>query len=94
MIHPSYAEMVDAIRGAGEEGNEVDTSRFSIVQATAKRARQLVAGAEPLIEVDDRDGKLPKALSTAVNEFYHDRVHVVTGKAGNEAAAGETDEEA
>ena len=90
MIHPSYAEMVDAIRNSGAEEQTVDTSRFSIVQATAKRARQLVAGADPLVEVDDRNGKLPKALSVAVDEFYQDKVHIVTGK----EKAEESEEEA
>ena len=77
MIHPSYAEMVDAIRSSSDpEEKGIDISRFSIVQATAKRARQIVAGAEPLVEVDTREGKLPKALSIAVNEFYQDKVHI------------------
>ena len=79
MIHPSYAEMVDAMsRETGIDPASETVSRFSIVQATAKRARQIVAGAEPMVEVDEREGKIPKALSTAVNEFYNDKVHIVT----------------
>ena len=51
MIHPSYTELMDAIN---EEGNIEDeplvTSRYSVVLATSKRARQLIAGREAMIQ--------------------------------------------
>ena len=50
MIHPSYTELMDAIN---EEGNIEDeplvTSRYSVVLATSKRARQLIAGREAMV---------------------------------------------
>ena len=50
MIHPSYVELMKVVNQDAEVGEEpVVNSRYSIVIATAKRARQLVAGAEPMI---------------------------------------------
>ena len=51
MIHPSYVELMKVVNYGVEIGEEpVVNSRYSIVLATAKRARQIIAGAEPLIE--------------------------------------------
>ena len=48
-------------------------SRYSIVIATAKRARQLISGAEPL--VDDAAGNKP--LSIAVEELYSGKIKIL-----------------
>lgn len=78
MIHPSYVEMIDKIN---EEQDREDaplvTSRYSVVLATARRARQLVSGAEPYVSATDRYGKPRKPLSVAVDEFYEDKVHIL-----------------
>lgn len=78
MIHPSYVEMIDKIN---EEQDREDaplvTSRYSVVLATARRARQLVSGAEPYVSAADRNGKPRKPLSVAVDEFYEDKVHIL-----------------
>jgi DNA-directed RNA polymerase subunit omega len=42
------------------------------VIATAKRARQLISGAEPLI-----DKEFPKPLSMAIEELYQGKVKIV-----------------
>lgn len=56
-----------------EEGEQpVVQSRYSIVIATAKRARQLIAGDDAM--VDDR-GKKP--LSVAVDELYRGKVKIM-----------------
>ena len=55
----------------GEE--PVVNSRYSIVIATAKRARQLIAGAEPMAE----KATCPKPLSIAVEELYEGKVKIV-----------------
>lgn len=48
MLHPSYAELIKVVNGDVEEGDTpVVNSRYSIVLATAKRARQLIDGANP-----------------------------------------------
>lgn len=51
MLHPSYTDLINAVNsGAAESGDEpVVQSRYSIVIATAKRARQIIAGDEPMI---------------------------------------------
>ena len=67
MLHPSYSDLIEVANSGVEEGEHpVVNSRYSIVIATAKRARQIIAGSEPLVE--GAEGK--KALSIAVEELY------------------------
>ena len=74
MLHPSYSDLIEVANSGVEEGDQpVVNSRYSIVIATAKRARQIIAGAEPL--VDDAAGK--KALSIAVEELYTGQVKIL-----------------
>ena len=48
MIHPSYVELMKVVNHDVSIGEEpVVNSRYSIVIAAAKRARQIVEGAEP-----------------------------------------------
>lgn len=73
MLHPSYTDLMTVVNSEVEEGEQpVVQSRYSIVIATAKRARQLIAGAEAM--VDDR-GKKP--LSVAVEELYRSKVKIM-----------------
>jgi DNA-directed RNA polymerase subunit omega len=74
MIHPSYADLMNVVNGDVEEGEQpVVQSRYSIVLATSKRAREIIAGDEPL--VDNYKGKKP--LSIAVQELYEGKVKIV-----------------
>ena len=51
MIHPSYVELMKVVNDGVEIGEEpVVNSRYSIVIAAAKRARQIIAGDEPMAE--------------------------------------------
>lgn len=92
MIHPSYKEMISKIN----EGLDMDeaplvTSRYSIVIAAAKRARQLIAGDEPMVINKDNE----KALSTAIKEIYEDQVHILReDAAAKKAELTEEDEQA
>ena len=72
MIHPSYAELTQRINDNAEGEQAVVNSRYSICIATAKRARQLIDGAEPLVIP-----KCDKPLSIAVQEFYEGKVHIL-----------------
>ena len=63
-------EVVNSDVEPGEQ--PVVQSRYSIVLATAKRARQIIAGDEPLINAE---GKKP--LSIAVEELYEGKVKIV-----------------
>ena len=41
MLHPSYADLIEVVNSGVEEGEEpIVNSRYSIVLAAAKRARQ------------------------------------------------------
>ena len=56
----------------GEE--PVVNSRYSIVLAASKRARQIIAGAEPMVDKP----KCNKPLSIAVEELYRGDVKIIT----------------
>ena len=56
------------------------SSRYSIVMATAKRARQIIAGDAPL--VDGADNKKP--LSVAVEELNEGKIKILSDDAEEE----------
>ncbi|MBO5135780.1 MAG: DNA-directed RNA polymerase subunit omega [Clostridia bacterium] len=61
MIYPPITELV-----------EKTGSRYTLVIETAKRARQLAQGAEPLVSVDSN-----KEVTQAVNEIYNDKLILI-----------------
>ena len=74
MLHPSYTDLMKVVNSGVEEGETpVVNSRYSIVMATSKRARQIVSGAEPLV---DERGKKP--LSIAVEELNEGKVRILS----------------
>ncbi|MBD5556614.1 MAG: DNA-directed RNA polymerase subunit omega [Roseburia sp.] len=74
MIHPSYVELMKVVNNDVEIGEEpVVNSRYSIVIATAKRARQLISGDEPMADKTT----CPKSLSIAVEELYEGKVKIL-----------------
>ena len=75
MLHPSSTDLINAVNsGAAESGDEpVVQSRYSIVIATAKRARQIIAGDEPMIA----KAYNKKPLSIAVEELYEQKVKIL-----------------
>lgn len=74
MIHPSYVELMKVVNNDVEIGEEpVVNSRYSIVIAASKRARQIIAGDEPLV----KNVKSRKPLSIAVEELYTGKVKIV-----------------
>ena len=96
MLHPSYSDLIEAVNKNVEPGEQpVVQSRYSIVIAAAKRARQIVSGSEPLVA----GAANKKALSTAVQELYEQKVSIMGENAVEEpetetvAAAEETVEE-
>ena len=73
MIHPIYVELMKVVNDGVEIGEEpVVNSRYSIVLASAKRARQLIDGAEPMAKA-----ACDKPLSVAVQEIYNGEVKIV-----------------
>ena len=74
MLHPSYTDLMKVVNSEIEEGEEpVVSSRYSIVMATSKRARQLIAGDEALVE--DFEGRKP--LSVAVEELNQAKIRIL-----------------
>ncbi len=74
MLHPSYTDLMEVVNSEVEPGEQpVVQSRYSIVLATAKRARQIVNGSEPLVQ----NSKNMKPLSVAVEELYQGKVKIV-----------------
>jgi DNA-directed RNA polymerase subunit omega len=73
MLHPSYTDLMRVVNSEVEPGEQpVVNSRYSIVIATARRARQIIDGAVPLVDV-----AYPKPLSIAVEELYRSKVKIV-----------------
>lgn len=73
MLHPSYTDLMKVVNSEVEEGEQpVVNSRYSIVLATSKRARQIIAGDEPLVE-----GKGKKTLSIAIEELNNSKIKIV-----------------
>ena len=77
MLHPSYVELIEKANQEVAPGDEpVIRSRYSIIHATAKRAHQLVEGAVPLADGDEK-----KPLSLAVKELAEGQIHIVRSDA-------------
>lgn len=73
MLRPSYNDLIKVVNSGVEPGDEpLVQSRYSIVIATAKRARQLIAGEEATVVEGGR-----KPLSIAIDELYQRKVKIV-----------------
>ncbi len=73
MLHPSYTDLMKKVNSNVEEGETpVVNSRYSIVMATAKRARQIIAG-ETAASPEERK----KPLSTAVTELDDGKITIL-----------------
>ena len=73
MLHPSYTDLMEVVNSEVEPGEHpVVNSRYSIVMATAKRARQIIAGQKPMV---NEKGKKP--LSIAVEELNNSQFKIL-----------------
>ena len=74
MLHPSYTDLMKVVNQDVEEGaTKIVNSRYSIVIATAKRARQIIDGEMPLVPV--KDGEKP--LSIAIDEMNQGKMTII-----------------
>ena len=74
MIHPSYVELMKVVNDGVEIGEEpVVNSRYSIVMATAKRAREIIDGSMPLVYA--KVGEKP--LSIAIDEMNQGKMTII-----------------
>ncbi len=72
MLHPSYTELMKIINQDSEDDTPVINSRYSIVMATAKRAREIIASED---HGSNLGGKKP--LSEAVSELEDGLIRIV-----------------
>lgn len=83
MIHPSYVELMRVLNDDVIIGEEpVVNSRYSIVCAAAKRARQLIDGSDSMLE--DREVYGRKPLSVAVQELSDGHLKILTAEEAEE----------
>ena len=81
MLHPSYSDLMKVVNQNVEEGaTKIVNSRYSIVLATAKRARQLIDGDPALVAT--KRGEKP--LSVAIDELNNGKIQIVAEEADNE----------
>ncbi|EOS78175.1 MAG: DNA-directed RNA polymerase subunit omega [Lachnospiraceae bacterium] len=74
MLHPSYSDLMKVVNSEVEPGEApVVNSRYSIVMATAKRARQIISGEEALVSA-----KGAKPLSVAVEELNQGKIKILS----------------
>ena len=73
MLHPSYTDLLKVVNKDVEEGEtKVVNSRYSIVMATAKRAREIIDGSMPLVNMKGNE----KPLSVAIDELNQAKIKV------------------
>ena len=73
MLHPSYTDLMKVVNSDVEPGEEpVVSSRYSIVMATSKRARQINNGDEAYVDSDCK-----KALSVANEELNAGKIKIL-----------------
>ena len=78
MLHPSYTDLMAVVNSEVEQGEApVVNSRYSIVLATARRARQIIterrANEDKYVESDET-----KPLSVAVDELYNGDIRILS----------------
>ncbi|MCD7735823.1 MAG: DNA-directed RNA polymerase subunit omega [Lachnospiraceae bacterium] len=84
MLHPSYSDLMNVVNSEVEEGETpVVNSRYSIVMATSKRARQIIARQTKAGE-DMKAFTVSKPLSKAVNELYTGQLRILPGEEESE----------
>lgn len=80
MLHPSYTDLMKVVNQEVEIGEQpVVNSRYSIVLATAKRARQIISGSEPMVHCSCN-----KPLSIAVEELKEGKVKIMSDEDSTE----------
>ena len=73
MLHPSYTDLMKVVNKDVEEGEtKVVNSRYSIVMATAKRAREIIDGSMPLVGIKGNE----KPLSVAIDQLNQAKIKV------------------
>lgn len=87
MLRPSYAELMDTMN---ENSEEHVTSRYTVVIAAAKRARQIIDGDEPMA---DEEVDASKPVSIAVEEIKEGKISIVPEGHGTKLKPVKSDKE-
>ena len=75
MLHPSYSDLINVVNSEVEPGEQpVVQSRYSIVIASAKRARQII---EQTASAPVRGNEIVKELAVASREIAIGKVKCV-----------------
>ncbi len=72
MLRPSYSDLLEVLNKDADSENVIG-SRYTIVIAAAKRARQLVDGAEPMTT----QTKVDRSVSIAVHELWEGKIKII-----------------
>ena len=75
MLRPTYNDLIDSMNKNRGEGELEVQSRYSVVIASAKRARQIIDGDAPLVKAEEDR----KPLSIAIEEISKNLVNVEKG---------------
>ena len=76
MLHPSYSDLMKVVNSEVEQGEApIVNSRYSIVMATSRRARQIIGGDAAMVESRDK-----KPLSVAVEELNQGKIKILGGE--------------
>lgn len=82
MLHPSYTDLMRVVNADVEEGEtKIVNSRYSIVLATSKRARQLIDGELPMVAI--KTGEKP--LSIAIEELGEGKLKIIAENSESES---------
>ena len=76
MLHPSYSDLMKVVNSEVEQGEApIVNSRYSIVMATSRRARQLIGVDNSMVP-----GKDKKPLSVAVEELNQGKIKILSSE--------------
>lgn len=76
MLHPSYTDLMSAINSEADNSEQTTVnSRYLVVIATSRRARQLI---DEKVSQNETGNLCFKPLSMAVNELYSGDVKILT----------------
>ncbi len=76
MLYPTYRDVIEAVNKTSEDGKPIVESRYSVVVAAAKRARQIVDGSPVTCDTHGDE----KALTLAIDELDEGTVKILKNK--------------
>ena len=86
MLYPTYNDIMEVVNKQNSEHDEpIIKSRYSVVIAAAKRARQIIDGAPELLMEPEE-----KPLTVAIDELYKGKVSIL-GEGEEEEEAADTE---